>query len=201
MDWAPPKFQTGHCVSYKTEANSITKALKTELTKESQFFPEPEPQWVDYLIKISTFSTGFKDSVSHNTKVCRIQFKITRHMKQENLIRLYNAINRYQLWDDTDVGIIWQRKLSQNAPKSKDKLSWNTCKDRKSQKRHKMLKNNWKIVELKNTVTETKELTEWAQQQNRVRELQGTKQRLCNLKVQRKNLKNRTLGVKKQWNL
>lgn len=71
------------------------KALKTELTKESELFSEPEPQWVDYLIKISTFSTGFKDSVSHNTRVSRIQFKITRHMKQENLIRLYNAINRY----------------------------------------------------------------------------------------------------------
>ena len=146
------------CVTHKIEANSITKALKTELTKESELFSEPEPQWVDYLIKISTFSTGFKNSVSHNTRVSRIQFKITRHMKQEKLIRLYNAINRYQLWDDTDVGIIWQRKLSQNAPKSKDKLSWNTCKDRKSQKRHKMLKNDWKIVELKNTATETKEL-------------------------------------------
>ena len=72
------------CITHKTEANSITKALKTELTKESQF-PDPEPQWVDYLIKISTFSTGFKDSVSHNTKVSRIQFKITRHMKTRKI--------------------------------------------------------------------------------------------------------------------
>lgn len=81
-------------------------------------------------------------------------------IKQENVAYSQKKINRCQLWDDPDIEIYRTLKQYCNyAQWGKGNYSCNQWKDKKSHQRYrKYKKNQMKILELENTVSEINSL-------------------------------------------